>query len=215
MELSHPLHNLYPDALVGLEHYSREERDLIERALAFAKDRHAGQRRFDGPDYYKHLVAVAQLLVTACSADAETVAAGLLHDTLEDTKTSMEEIATLFGERVRFLVDAATEVGRGDGAKPELFLETRTAKTHDKVRRYARDDPCVWLVKGCDRWHNLLTSDMGRVKARNRWSTEALEFHVPGLRDAGYVKIADALAIVAHDVRDRAQGVLHRPHGGG
>lgn len=213
MELGHPLHTLYPDELVGLERYSREERDLIERALAFAIERHAGQRRFDGPAYHKHLIAVAQLLVSACDADAETVAAGLLHDTLEDTKTTMEEIAA-FGEPVRFLVDAATEVGRGDGARPELFRETREAKTHDKIRRYAREDPRVWLVKGCDRWHNLLTSDLGRVKARIHWSEEAITFHVPGLREAGYAKIADALNDVARDVRGRAQGVMHRPHGG-
>jgi GTP pyrophosphokinase len=202
------LHSLYPQTLEHLERYSREERDLIERALAFARERHEGQTRLDGPPYLYHLIAVAQLLV-ANAADAQTVAAGLLHDTLEDTKTSLAEIEERFGPSVRFLVDGATETGRGDGREPIPDRDARTAATHEKIRSMVREDPRVWLVKGCDRWHNLLTCENLRVKSRIRWSSEALEFHVPGLRSAGFTRVADALALVARGALERAQGAFH------
>jgi len=198
-----PLRSVYPEALEGLERYAPEERRLVEEALAFATARHAGQSRIDGPPYIRHLVAVAQLLIST-GADAETVAAGLLHDTVEDTKTTLDDIEERFGQRVRFLVDAATEVGRGDGNRPIPGKDLRTARTHEKVRAYAREDPRVWLVKGCDRWHNLLTCDGLRVKSRIFWSREALDFHAPGLRAAGYARVADELSRVARGVLERA-----------
>lgn len=188
--------------LRGVEKYSGEEQELIRRALAVATDAHAGQQRIMGGPFITHPIAAAQFLIDH-GADAETVAAALMHDTVEDTDLTLEEIEQEFGPRIRFLVDGATDVGRGDGQEPIADRAALMEATHRKIRRYVQQDPRICLVKVADRWHNLLTARKLRTGSQRRLAKEALEFHVPLARDLHFGSEARKLEEAAKETLSR------------
>lgn len=192
--------NLYPEDLVRLDVYGPQDRKLILEALDFARERHAGQRRIAGPAFITHPIAATQILIDEFHPEPEVVIATLLHDTVEDTATTLEEIEERFGAEIRFLVDGATNVGCGDGAEIIPDKAERARATHEKIRRYAEKDGRVYLIKIADRWHNLLTCGAMRAKSREANAREAVEFHVPACRTLGFSRQADELSRIAHDV---------------
>jgi len=176
--------------LHNLERFPVDERSLIARALEFAKIHHAPQRRISGEPYIVHPVAVAQLLIDEFHADAETVAAGLLHDTVEDTSATLEDIKREFGPVVAHIVDGVTIPGKGDG-KPVIELRVeRDAATHQKVLEYGVKDERVYLVKIADRWHNMTTCSVMRPASQLRLAKETVAFHVPLCIKLGFADIA-------------------------
>jgi guanosine-3',5'-bis(diphosphate) 3'-pyrophosphohydrolase len=107
-----------------------DRRTLVRRAYAYAEDAHRGQRRKDGRAFIDHPVRVARLLA-ACGYDDEVVAAGLLHDVVEDTAASLRDVRERFGPRVAALVACVTE-------DPALPGGERKRAYREKVRRASR-----------------------------------------------------------------------------
>jgi GTP diphosphokinase / guanosine-3',5'-bis(diphosphate) 3'-diphosphatase len=172
--------------LQHLERFSASDKARITHALEFATRKHAPQRRVSGEPFITHPIAVAQLLVDEFNADTDTVMAGLLHDTVEDTGTGLEEIEQEFGAVIKFLVDALTDVGKGDGHAAVPERSERDMLTHAKVDAYAAKDPRVYLVKIADRWHNMLRCEALRPKNQKRLANETLRYHVPIARRIGF-----------------------------
>lgn len=123
-----------------------KNKGVILEAHNFAEKAHLGQKRKTGEDYITHCIAVADILVSY-GADDETLAAAYLHDVVEDTKVSLEEIDKKFGGEIAFLVDGVT--------KPKKDMRWQTA--FEKVRDYSKKDKRVLLIKLADRIHNLET----------------------------------------------------------
>ena len=106
--------NITIDDLVNkfkLYNESVEDEDLIRRAYAYAEEKHFGQKRISGDDYILHPLNVAMIL-TDISADAKCLAAALLHDTIEDSDATKEEVEELFGSEVALLVDGVTKINK-------------------------------------------------------------------------------------------------------
>lgn len=194
------LPDLYPTELSGLDRFSPEDRRLIERALAFAREAHEGQNRIAGPPFVTHLIATAQLLKDQFDADAQAIAAGLLHDAPEDVNITLEEIEEEFGETIRFIVDGVTEVGRGDGNDPVPDKLLMKKLTREKVRAYGEKDERVFHVKIADRWHNLFTCGVLRKKFQSKLATEALHFHAPLCEEIGFTNQAALFKQLAREI---------------
>jgi GTP diphosphokinase / guanosine-3',5'-bis(diphosphate) 3'-diphosphatase len=180
-------------ALQHLDRFSPEERTRIQHAVEFATKFHAPQTRKGGGPYVSHPIAAAQLLIDEFNADADTVIAGLLHDTVEDTEASLEDIEREFGAAVRFLVDGVTDYGQSDGNShiPDKFL--RAEKSAAKALQYAEKDPRLLLIKFADRWDNMKSVHVHTPRGQVGYSRATLEFHVKQARKLGFHEQADAI----------------------
>lgn len=167
--------------------------ELIRRAYEYSREKHAHQKRHSGEPYYGHTVAVAMLLAEL-HLDVATVCTGLLHDTVEDTEATLEEIAELFGEDVARLVDGETKL-----SQMELVSQrTRQAENFQKLVLAITDDVRVLLVKLCDRLHNMRTLHfMPKPEKRERIARETLEIYAPLARRIGVNRICVELEDLA------------------
>jgi GTP pyrophosphokinase len=193
-------------SLTGIERFSAEERARIDDALAYAIEKHAPQRRISGEPYIIHPVAVTQLCIDELAADADVVVAALLHDTVEDCGVTLDEIESRFGPRVRYIVDACTNVGEGDGEPKIHDWYVRTNKSHKKLRRMGAQDNGAYLIKIADRWHNLTTCAAMRPYNQERLAQDALSFTVPLCRELGLDDVAARIAALCEDVLARVRG---------
>src|SRR6188474_1928814 len=135
---------------------------LLQKAYVFAAKVHEGQQRLSGEPYLVHPLAVASILVDL-RMDEMTVAAGLLHDTLEDTLTTSDELLRLFGEQVVFLVDGLTKIARVEFKSSR----ERQAENFRKMLLAMSSDIRILLIKLADRLHNMRTlSYMSEDRAR-------------------------------------------------
>lgn len=148
--------------------------DEIRRALEFADQAHEGQRRKSGMPYSEHPLEVARILGEN-GMDAPTVMAGVLHDVVEDTAISTEEIERLFGREVAFLVEGVTKMTQ----LPSQTREQRQAETFRKMLVSMARDPRVILIKFADRLHNLRTLRYMAQEKRKSIASETLEVYAP------------------------------------
>lgn len=148
--------------------------DEIRRALEFADQAHEGQRRKSGMPYSEHPLEVARILGEN-GMDAPTVMAGVLHDVVEDTEISTEEIERLFGREVAFLVEGVTKMTQ----LPSQTREQRQAETFRKMLVSMARDPRVILIKFADRLHNLRTLRYMAQEKRKLIASETLEVYAP------------------------------------
>ena len=139
---------------VAVRHHAGTDVDLIRRAYVVAAGAHAGQRRRTGDPYIAHPVAVAQILA-AYGLDTATLAAALLHDVVEDTDISLEDLERDFGEEVALLVDGVTKLDRIKFSS----REEQQAATIRKMAVAMAKDIRVLLIKLADRTHNMRTID--------------------------------------------------------
>jgi RelA/SpoT family (p)ppGpp synthetase len=147
---------------------------LLNRAYVYAMKAHGEQRRASGDPYFSHPIEVAAIL-TDLKLDDATIAAALLHDTIEDTATTRAEIDGLFGPDIGTLVDGLTKLKK-------LDLVTKEAKQAENLRKLLlaiAADVRVLLVKLADRLHNMRTLDFMPVEARRRAAEETLEIYAP------------------------------------
>lgn len=151
-----------------------EDHSLIEQAAHTAVRAHEGQRRTDGSPYATHPLAVA-LILAEWKADAETIAAGLLHDVLEDTACSFGDIKGTFGRAVASLVEGVTKFTQADFAG-ETSLDRKT-ETLRKLFEVMRRDIRVVLIKLADRLHNVRTIDALPPERRPRFAKETLDIY--------------------------------------
>jgi guanosine-3',5'-bis(diphosphate) 3'-pyrophosphohydrolase len=148
--------------------------ELLQRAYVFSAKVHEGQERLSGESYLTHPMEVAGLLVEM-RMDAVTVSAALLHDTLEDTLTTLEEIERLFGDKVAFLVDGLTKI-----AKIEFrSARERQAENFRKMLVAMSTDIRILLIKLADRLHNMRTLEFMRDESRHRIAQETMDIYVP------------------------------------
>ncbi len=155
--------------ILGLKgEISREDEELIIKAYNFSERLHEGQKRMSGDPYFVHLVETAKILATL-GMDAKTIVAGLLHDTLEDTKVTEKELEKEFGSEVLFLVNGVTNLGT---------LKYKGRERHaESLRKFfvaMASDLRVVLIKFSDRLHNLRTLQFLREDKRKRIAIESL-----------------------------------------
>jgi guanosine-3',5'-bis(diphosphate) 3'-pyrophosphohydrolase len=147
---------------------------LLNRAYVYAMKAHGDQRRASGDPYFSHPIEVAAIL-TDLKLDDATIAAALLHDTIEDTAATRSEIDSLFGPDIGVLVEGLTKLKK-------LDLVTKEAKQAENLRKLLlaiADDVRVLLVKLADRLHNMRTLDYMPSEARRRAAEETLEIYAP------------------------------------
>jgi GTP diphosphokinase / guanosine-3',5'-bis(diphosphate) 3'-diphosphatase len=150
------------------------DRAAVERAFDFACDRHADQRRHSGDEFITHPVGVAQVCA-GMRLDTETLCAALLHDTVEDTTASLEEIREEFGEEIAQLVDGVTKL---TGMTFESRDE-RQAENYRKMMVAMATDVRVILIKLADRLHNMRTLGALPKQKQTAKSHETLEIYAP------------------------------------
>ncbi len=148
--------------------------DLLRRAYSFSCEAHYKQKRMGGGPYIEHPLAVVAIL-SNMRLDTNTLAAGLLHDTIEDTDTTIEDIRELFGEDIAFLVESLTKLSR---------MEFRTseeaqAENFRKMFLAMAEDMRVILIKFADRLHNMRTLEHLSVPKREKVAQETLEVYAP------------------------------------
>lgn len=150
-----------------------KDTELIKKAFDFSKLAHEGQKRADGKPYFSHPFETAKILAQF-GMDAETIAAGLLHDVLEDTKITVEELKKEFGENIAFLISGVTKLGtlkyRGHERHVESLRKFFVAMTND-LR--------VVIIKFADRLHNLRTLQYLREDKQKRIAIESIEVYAP------------------------------------
>ena len=147
---------------------------LLNRAYVYAMKAHGEQRRASGDPYFSHPIEVAAIL-TDLKLDDATIAAALLHDTIEDTEATRAEIDSLFGRDIGTLVEGLTKLKK-------LDLVTKEAKQAENLRKLLlaiADDVRVLLIKLADRLHNMRTLGYMPPEARRRAAEETLEIYAP------------------------------------
>ena len=176
------------DLMEGKENkISKKEQELITKAYAFAEKAHEGQKRLSGDPYFIHPFETAKILAKL-GMDTQTVAAGLLHDVLEDTKIKEEGLKKEFGEDIVFLVKGVTKLGT---------LKYRGHERHvESLRKFfvaMANDLRVVIIKFADRLHNLRTLQFIREDKRKRIAIESIEVYAPLANRLGMGKLKGEL----------------------
>lgn len=170
---------------------SAEDIALVEKAYALSEKAHAGQVRYSGEPYFVHPAATAKILAEY-GMDAITIAAGLLHDVIEDAMVSREEIEKDFGKELLFIVDGVTKLGthKYHGAE-------RHAESLRRLLVATASDIRVLIVKLADRYHNMQTLEHVPEHKRRRIALETLEIYAPIADRLGMGKMKSALEDLA------------------
>jgi len=147
---------------------------LLEKAYVFSAKVHKGQTRLSGEPYLIHPLEVAMILAKL-RMDLPTISAGLLHDVLEDTLTSFQEIKELFGEEIANLVDGVTKISKLPFTDPKITQ----AETYRKMIMAMAKDIRVILIKLADRLHNVRTLEYHEEEKRKLIAKETIEIYAP------------------------------------
>ena len=177
---------------------SNADTDLIRRAFEFASQVHEGQKRLSGDPYITHPLATARALAEL-EMDAQSIAAGLLHDTVEDTRVTAEDLTRRFGAEVAALVDGVTKLKLADFDIDWGEAETEPRHKHVEFRRSAVNlrkiflamarDLRVMVIKLCDRTHNMETLSALPPERRKKVATETLQIFAPLAHRLGIWKL--------------------------
>ena len=166
--------------------------ELLHRAFEFSAVEHAAQRRLSGEDYITHPLEVATV-VAEMRLDDVAIAAGLLHDVVEDTLTTIEAVQELFGPEVAHVVEGVTKIS----TIPFSSSEERQAENFRKMLLAMVDDGRVILVKLADRLHNMRTLGHLKEGQRLKISQETLDIYAPIANRLGMSKIKNELEDLA------------------
>jgi GTP diphosphokinase / guanosine-3',5'-bis(diphosphate) 3'-diphosphatase len=153
--------------------YSEADRSFIERAFQFAKNAHGEQKRASGEPYINHATAVG-MIVADMKLDAETIAAAILHDTIEDCGISHEQLTEKFGKHTAFLVEGVSKLGNIRYSEAQRKVESLR-----KMFLAVAEDIRVVLIKLADRLHNMRTIQYVQKEKQQRIATETLEIYAP------------------------------------
>lgn len=169
---------------------------LLKKAFAFAENAHKDQQRLSGESHLSHLTTTAYYLAHI-GMDAETVAAGLLHDTLEDTDVKLSELRSEFGRTVSFLVQGVTKLGT-----IKYDTKTRQAESLRKLLTATAKDIRVIIIKLYDRLHNMETNAYHVPERRLRKAVETLDVYVPIAERLGMGRLRRDLEDLAFEYVD-------------
>jgi GTP pyrophosphokinase len=179
----------FEDVLEKVRGYAPEtDVELLRRAYVFSAFAHRGQVRRSGEPYLTHPLAVADILADM-KLDAVAIAAGLLHDVVEDTLTTIEHIAELFGPNVAHVVEGVTKIS----AIPFSSSEERQAETFRKMLLAMVDDIRVVVVKLADRLHNMRTLNHLPEDRRLKVAQETRDIYAPIANRLGMSKVKNEL----------------------
>ncbi|MES2023584.1 MAG: RelA/SpoT family protein [Patescibacteria group bacterium] len=166
-----------------MKEFKPKDKELIEKAYGFALKAHEGQLRNSGEPYFTHVFETAKNL-SKFGMDAKTVAAGFLHDVLEDTKTPEKELEKEFGKEIVVLVNGVTKLGK---------LKYHGSERHvESLRKFfvaVANDIRVVMIKFADRLHNLKTLEHVREDKRQRIAIESIEVYAPLANRLGMGKL--------------------------
>ncbi len=165
---------LYNKLMTLIADYEFQYRDVINKSFNYALKYHAGQTRQSGDDYIIHPLNVA-ITLAEMKADAETICAGLLHDTIEDTKLTKETIVAEFGEEVANLVEGVTNISNTNFSSP---IAEKAANDRRIVLSMTEDIRIV-IIKLADRLHNMRTLDFKKESKRVETSYETMDIFAP------------------------------------
>ena len=178
--------NLTGDQVVALtkKYLSAEDVAFVQKALVYAVDCHSGQFRQSGEPYIIHPIQVAGILAKL-KLDAVTVACGFLHDVVEDTDATLDDLEREFGHDVRVIVDGVTKLGKVKYKSHEEQL----AENHRKMLMAMSQDIRVILVKLADRLHNMRTLQYMRPEKQQEKARETMDIYAPIAMRLGISKI--------------------------
>ena len=160
-------------------HYGESQTAILEDAMNFAIQAHAGQKRASGEDFVTHPIAVAEILMS-WGMDIDTIIAGLLHDTVEDTDTRLSQIEEKFGHNIAFLVDGVTKVSKARAGMRDLNnYSVQTKDNLSKLLIAVGQDIRVIIIKLADRLHNLQTLQHLPKDRQVKIARESLEVFAP------------------------------------
>jgi guanosine-3',5'-bis(diphosphate) 3'-pyrophosphohydrolase len=160
------------EKLLGL--FEGDERDKVAKAINFIEEKHSNQVRASGEPYITHPIEVA-LTLAQMGLDINTVVAGLLHDVLEDTQTTYQELEEKFGKQVASIVQGVTKLGKLEFRD----IQEQKAENYRKLILATARDLRVILVKLADRLHNMKTLGYLRKDKQLRIAKETLDIYVP------------------------------------
>ncbi len=183
----------FEDLRLSLENYGEEYNfQMIEKAFRICVTAHEGQKRISGEDYYYHPFNVAKIVISL-GMDSESIAASLLHDVVEDTDFTIENISEEFGDEVALLVDGVTKIGKLNFSTKEQ----RQAESLRKMLIAMGKDIRVIIIKLADRLHNMRTIDAMRPQKQRDISVETLEIYAPIAHRLGIRPVKEELEDLA------------------
>lgn len=167
----------------------RKKVDLIAKAFNFARQAHKGVRRLSGEPYIMHPIAVAQIVCSEIGLGSTSICSALLHDVVEDTDYTVEDIENMFGPKIAQIVDGLTKISGG------IFGEQASAQAENfkKLLLTMSEDIRVILIKIADRLHNMRTLDSQPANKQYKIAGETLYLYAPLAHRLGLYKIKSEL----------------------
>ena len=167
----------------------RKKVDIITKAFNFARQAHKGVRRLSGEPYIMHPIAVAQIACEEMGLGSTSISAALLHDVVEDTDYTVEDMKNIFGEKIALIVDGLTKISGG------IFGDKASAQAENfkKLLLTMSDDIRVILIKICDRLHNMRTLESQPANKQYKIAGETLYIYAPLANRLGLNKIKTEL----------------------
>jgi guanosine-3',5'-bis(diphosphate) 3'-pyrophosphohydrolase len=162
----------------------RLDRELLARAYRFSEKAHVGQKRLSGDKYVSHCVEVAKILVDL-QLDSTTVASGLIHDVVEDTDVTVDDIEAEFGKEIAEIVDGLTKIGH----LPLNSSQDRQVENYRKLLLSIAKDARVILIKLADRLHNMRTLEFLPADRQKRIATETRDLYAPLAHRFGMARV--------------------------
>ncbi|MBT8236402.1 MAG: RelA/SpoT family protein [Bacteroidia bacterium] len=178
---------------ISYQTLSKADKKLIRSAFDVAVDAHKNQRRKSGEAYIFHPIAVAKIVANEIGLDATSIASALLHDVVEDTEYTLDDIERLFGEAVARIVDGLTKIAH---LKKDANI-SHQAENFRKMLLTLNDDVRVILIKIADRYHNMLTLDAMPEHKQVTMASETLYIYAPLAHRIGLYNIKTELEDLA------------------
>ena len=195
---------------ISYQSLSTEDKKLIRSAFDTAVDAHKEQRRKSGEAYIFHPIAVAKIVASEIGLDAVSIAAALLHDVVEDTPYTLDDIERIFGETVARIVNGLTKISH---LKKDKNI-SQQAENFRKMLLTLNDDVRVIIIKIADRYHNMLTMDAMPEHKQVKIASETLYIYAPLAHRIGLYNIKTKLEDLSlkytepevyNDIRDKVE----------
>ncbi len=174
---------------VSYQTLNENDKDLIRNALDIAIDAHKDQYRKSGEPYIFHPISVAKIVAEKIGLDANSIAAALLHDVVEDSEYNIEKIKSVFGEKIARIVEGLTKISK---LKKDKILSIQS-ENFRKMLLTLNDDVRVILIKIADRLHNMRTMDSMSYEKQIKISSETLYIYAPIAHRIGLYEIKSEL----------------------